>query len=173
LIKRVIVNFLVIAVFIGVMYTNIANILQLNRVIPEFFLVMPDIFLILTVFNGIFYGSFYAMVFGFLSGLALDISTYPLIGFYSLIYTTIGYSISIIEKKMDFENSVVSTLLIIGYFLFKILIFVIVGAIFLKTGEIKNYFANIFVMQFVYTILLSIPIFKIYRMNSLKVRKSY
>jgi len=134
---------------------------------------MPDIFLILTVFNGIFYGSFYAMVFGFLSGLALDISTYPLIGFYSLIYCVIGYSISIIEKKIDFENSIVSTFLIIAYFVVKLLVFVVAGSIFLKPGEISNYFKNIFLMQFIYTVIISIPIFKIYRKAFLKSRKNF
>ena len=171
--KRIIFNFLVVGISIGIIYSNFANVLQINRFIPNFFLTMPDIFLILTVFNGIFYGSFFAMVFGFFSGLALDISTYPLFGFYSLIYCFIGYSISVLEKKVDFENSIVSTFLIFVYFIIKIIIFTIVGSIFLKPGEIKNYFSNIFLMQFIYTMILSIPIFKIYRKISLKNRKNF
>ena len=148
--KRIIFNFLIVGISIGIIYSNFANILQINRFIPNFFLIMPDI-----------------------SGLALDISTYPLIGFYSFIYCLIGYSISVLEKKVDFENSIVSTFLIFVYFIIKIIIFTIVGSIFLKPGEIKNYFSNIFLMQFIYTIILSIPIFKIYRKISLKNRKNF
>jgi len=171
--KRIIVNFLVVGISIGIIYSNFTNVLQINRFIPDFFLTMPDIFLILTVFSGIFYGSFFAMVFGFFSGLALDISSYPLIGFYSLIYCFIGFSISAIENKIDFKNAIISEILIFVYFIVKIIIFTIVGAIFLKPGDIKNYFSNIFLMQFVYTMIISIPIFSVYKKIFEKNRKNY
>ncbi len=156
MIKRILINFLIIAIVIAVITTKF------------FKFILPDIFLILTIFNGFFYSPIFAMFFGFFSGLSLEIaSSYPVIGLYPLIYTIIGYTTSI-SKILYIENPLTSSVAILIYILLKGFIFLTVGFFFLKTEEISNYFVNIFLIETIYTLLISIPIFLIFKKLSLK-----
>ncbi|OHD07718.1 MAG: rod shape-determining protein MreD [Spirochaetes bacterium GWD1_27_9] len=156
MIKKVIINFLIIAAIIALSYTKLINFIGIYNVIP-------DILLILVVFNGLFFGSMFGMVFGFCAGLAYDFSTYPLIGFYALIYLIIGVSTSVPEKKIDIEHFFVTVVLLFIFFILKALLFLVIGSIFLKPQEIYYYFKDVFVIQLLYTIGLSFPIFLIYK----------
>jgi rod shape-determining protein MreD len=154
-IKKIIINGILIIGVGALTYS------RYNRFLPGD--VEPDIFLILVVFNGIFNGSFFGMIFGFFSGLMLDILSWPMMGFYSFIYTIIGYSTALVEKRIDIENPLVSSIFITLQYLFKCIIFLFAGLIFLSQGDVANFFKNQFLIQAVYTILLAIPVFLIYR----------
>ena len=154
MIKKIGFNFIIISILIALIYSKYIEIIEIKNV-------LPDIFLILIVFNGIFNGSMFAMIFGFASGLALDISSYPLIGFYALIYTIIGYSTSV-TKLFYINNYFLSSVFIFIYILLKSLIFLIIGLIFFNSEEVLHFFKNRFLIETIYTILVSIPFFLIY-----------
>jgi len=115
------------------------------------------------IFNGMYYSSTYAMIFGFFSGLALDVSSYPLFGFYSLIYATLGYLTSIPEKKFEFGNLFTTSILVVVFFIIKGVLFLLIGLVFLRQGEVWSHFKNVYFLQLFYTILASIPIFFLYK----------
>lgn len=158
--KVIILNLLLILFLVTLMFTNYQQ-----------KIIFPDLILILTVFNGFFNGPLFAMIFGFFSGFAYDLSYYPLLGFYALIYTVIGYSTSI-SKIIYINNSLIATVLIVIFFLLKSLLYLILGFFFLGTDYLVSYFkpSYYFVELFV-TILISIPFFLIYRYFNSKSRK--
>jgi rod shape-determining protein MreD len=164
LIKKILINFIIIAFLIALIYSKYIRFI-------EIFNVLPDIFLILTVFSGIFGGPLFAMIFGFASGLALDISTYPLIGFYALIYTVIGYSTSLI-KLFYIDNILSSSILILIFIILKSIVFLITGLIFMESDFVANYFARMFLIETLYTLIIAIPIFLIYKKIYSGSRKS-
>ena len=164
MIKKILINFIIIACFIALRYSKYIKFIEVNNV-------LPDIFLILIVFNGIFNGPLFAMIFGFASGLALDISTYPLIGFYALIYSVLGYSTSL-TKLFYIENPLSSSILILIFIILKSIIFLITGLMFMESDFVANYFTRMFLIETVYTLLIAIPIFLIYKKIYSSSRKS-
>lgn len=162
--KVIILNTLVILFLVALMFTNYIKIIEVNGVFPDFIL-------ILTIFNGFFNGPMFALIFGFFSGFAIDLSYYPLLGFYALIYTIIGYSTSI-SKIIYINNTLISTIFIILFFLLKSILFLVLGFFFLGTDYIINYFKpSKYFIELLYTILISIPFFLIYRNFYSKSRK--
>lgn len=155
MIKKIVVNFIVIAIVSSLIYSKLINFIEFRGV-------YPDLLLILTVFVGIFNGGYFGMIFGFFIGFALDLFNFPLFGFYSLIYTIIGYSTSIFENKIDVENPLVSSIIILIELFLKALLFLFIGLMFLESGIVKHYFKSKFLIEIIYTILVSIPVFLIY-----------
>jgi len=165
MLKILIINAFIILILVTLMFSNYIKVIEVNGVIPDFIL-------ILTVLNGFFNNPIYAMFFGFFSGLAIDISYYPLLGFYALIYTIIGYSTSI-SKVIYIDNSLVSSIFILIYFLIKSILFLIIGFFFLDTEYIIAFFKpGKFFIELFYTIIISMPFFLIYKNIYNKSRKS-
>lgn len=151
----------IIALLVSLMASNLMQYIGIYGIIP-------DLFLILVVFNGIYFGSMYAMIFGFSAGLALDISSFHLFGFYALIYCIIGYLTSIPEKKIDFKNPITSGILVFIFLLIKAFLFLIIASVFLKPEQIVAYFTKNFFIELIYTVIVSIVIFFIYeKINNL------
>ena len=165
MLKKIIINALIILFLVTLIFSNYIRIIEVNGVIPDFIL-------ILTVLNGFFNDPIFAMIFGFFSGLAIDISYYPLLGFYALIYTIIGYSTSV-SKVIYINNSMISSILILLYFLLKSLLYLVLGFFFLESEYIAAYFRpSKFFIELIYTITISIPLFLIYRNIYSKSRKN-
>lgn len=165
MLKKIIINAVMILLLVTLMFSNYIKVIEVNGVFPDFIL-------ILTVLNGFFNNPIYAMVFGFFSGLAIDISYYPLLGFYALIYTIIGYSTSI-SKVIYIDNSLISSILIFLFFLLKSILFLILGFFFLETEYIAAFFKpGKFFVELFYTLIISMPFFLIYKNIYYKSRKS-
>lgn len=153
MIKKIFINFLIIASITALLFT-------LKKIAINY--VLPDIFLILIIFSGIFFNPMYSLFFGFFSGLALDILSYPLLGFNALIYCIIGY-LSSFSKVFYIRNPLSSSILILIYIIIKALIFTFFGLIFYESDTILQFFQYKFLFETLYTLIISIPIFLIYQ----------
>ena len=151
MIKKILLNVLVIVLVSALLF----SVFKLRY--------LPDLFLILTVLGGLFFGPYYALVFGFFAGLAYDATSYGFLGFNSLIYMIIGYLTIIPEKKIDIKSILVSCLFIFIFMIIKGILYLGLGMIFLKSGEVFSYFRDIYLFQLALTIVFNIPVFLIYR----------
>jgi rod shape-determining protein MreD len=163
LIKRAFINFIIVASIVALYVTNYKSFIEIRGV-------LPDLILIFTVLNGIFIDSTFGMFFGFFAGLSIDIASYHVLGFYSLIYTLIGYSTSI-TKIFNINNSVASGVFIFSLLLLKGIIFLIAGLLFLNKDFIIIYFRDRFLIEIIYTVIISFPVFLVYRKIFSKKRK--
>ena len=164
MIKKIIINILIISLLITLLIFKYSDFIRIKGILPDFFL-------ILTVFNGIFNGPIFAMIFGFSSGIAFDlVDKYPIIGFYALIYTIIAYSTSI-TKIIYIDNALTATISILLFILLKCFLFLSFRFFFLNIEDISHYFKNIFLIQTLYTLIISIPIFLIFKRFSSRPRK--
>ena len=135
MIKKVVINFFVIVIFSALLF----SLYKLRF--------LPDIFLILTVLGGLFYGPYFGLVFGFFAGIGYDISSYGFLGFNSLIYMIIGYLTVIPEKKIDIKSVFVSCLFVFIFMIIKGILYLILGFIFMKSGEVISYIRDVFLFQ--------------------------
>ena len=163
MIKKIFINFLIIAILISLIFSKYIKFLEFKGVLPDFILV-------LTVLNGFYNGSMFGMLFGFFAGLSYDISTHSLVGFYALLYSIIGY-LTFLSKYIYIDNTFVSTILIFIYNLIKCFLFLFLGFIFLESDNLLNFFRNRFLVETAYTILISIPMFLTFKYIYSKSRK--
>jgi len=162
-IKKIILNFFLIAVIITVI--KFSEFIEIKGV-------LPDLILILVLFNGIFNDPIYAMIFGFFAGLAMDVSEfYPLLGFNAFLYTVVGY-ITSITKIFSIDNALISTVFLFIFILIKALVFTLIGFFCMNSDYILNYFSKIFLIEIPYTIIISIPIFLIFKRLDRKNKKA-
>ena len=165
MIKRVIVNAILLLIICTLQYTNLIRVISIKSAIP-------DLIFIFTILTGVFINPIYAMFLGFSGGLLLDIFGESLIGFNALIYSAIGYLTFIPKKRIDIDNTILLIIYSFVYLIFKAILFLIISSIFLNKTDILLYFKNIFVIEFFYTLVISIPIFHIYKII-FKKKKSY
>jgi rod shape-determining protein MreD len=165
MIKKILINFLIIGILIALNLSDLIRFLKVKDV-------LPDLILIFTVLNGFFYGPIFGMIFGFSCGMAYEISSkFPVIGLYALIYTVIGYSTSI-SKTVYIDNTFTSTIAIFLFMILKAFLFIILVFLFMNTDFLVNYFMNIYWIELIYTLLLSIPIFLIFKKFNFGERKT-
>ncbi len=166
MIKKIIINFILILIISVLIYSKYINIISIKNVIP-------DIFFLLVLFNGLFINPTFAMIFGFIAGLSKDIFGINIIGFNSLIYVLIAYLTFIPKKIIDIDKVIVSSITVLIFFLIKTVLYLILGAIFLELKEIITYFKEIFIIELLYTIVFGIPIFFIYNKIFKAKKKNY
>ena len=149
--KRIIVHIILIIAAISVICSKYTHVIAVKGI-------LPDLLLILTVYTGLFHTAYFAMFFGFAAGLALDFMMFPLypLGFNAFIYTLIGYLCFIPNKFFQIENSFISSIAIFIYFTLKSFVYFILCI--LLSVEIEN----TFVIESIYTIVVSIPVFYLY-----------
>jgi len=156
MIKRIIINGIVLVIISALYFTKVINIISIKNVLPDFLL-------ILTIFNGIFISPIFGIVFGFSAGILYDVQTLSIIGINSIIYSTAGYLTFIPMKRLEIDNSIISSIIVFVFIIVKLIIFLILSAIFKDNNEIALYFKNIFIIETIYTLIISIPIFYIYK----------
>ena len=155
MIKKIIVNAIVLLAIVTLQYTNIIQFIAFREVIP-------DILFILVLMNGIFIDPMFAMIFGTAGGLLFDAIGGGIVGFNGLIYATIGYLTFLPQKRVDIDNTILHILAFIVYFIMKVAVYLILGSIFMDNAELGDYLKNRMLIEAAYTLLLSIPIFHIY-----------
>ncbi|MBP5707362.1 MAG: rod shape-determining protein MreD, partial [Spirochaetales bacterium] len=110
MIKKIIVNAIVLLAIVTLQYTNIIQFIAFREVIP-------DILFILVLMNGIFIDPMFAMIFGTAGGLLFDAIGGGIVGFNGLIYATIGYLTFLPQKRVDIDNTILHILAFIVYFI--------------------------------------------------------
>jgi len=128
-----------------------------------FFQVLPDVVVIFVILAGVFNGSFFAMMLGLFAGLSVDFFGYRIIGFYGIIYCTVGYLLSLIEYRISIDNFVAFLLLILFGLIIKNILFIILSLSFLSKVDISVYYRNFFLLQTLYTFILACPLFFLYK----------
>ncbi len=166
MIKRIVINCIIIIVVTVLIYSKYINIIGIKNVIP-------DIFFLFVFFNGYFINPSFGMIFGFFAGLSKDIFSLGLLGFNSLIYLIIGYFTLIPKKLVEIDNVIVSIITVSIFFILKTIVYIILGSIFVDLKEIIIYFKEIFIIEFLYTIVISMPFFFIYKKIFESKRKDY
>lgn len=162
MIKKIFVDILMISAIVGLLFTKFIDISIMNA--------RPDLILILVLFIGMFDAGFHPIIFGFLAGLTVDfISGASLLGFNALLYTILGY-VTIIPYKIFKTDSPFSALIVLLlFFIVKIIVFMILAYIFVNVDYIARYLHTILLGELVYSLVVSIPIFyileKIYKLN--------
>ncbi|HNZ25871.1 MAG TPA: rod shape-determining protein MreD [Spirochaetota bacterium] len=156
MIKKIIINGIVLVVITALYFTRVINVISIKDVLPDFLL-------ILTIFNGIFISPTFGIIFGFSAGILYDVQTLSIIGINSIIYSTVGYLTFIPIKRVEIDNSIISSIIVFIFIIVKLIIFLILSAIFRDNSEIALYFKNVFVIETIYTLVISIPIFYIYK----------
>lgn len=123
--------------------------------------VAPNLLIILTSCFGFMRGKNDGMFVGFLSGLVIDILFGGLIGFYALIYMVIGYLNGFFASIFYPEDIKLPVALITSSEL--VYCFLVYMFRFLIQGKIRfgYYFVHIILPEIVYTIFVTIIIYKI------------
>lgn len=79
----------------------IAVLLQTSLIIRQFyFLIKPDIILLLLLYIGFYQGALTGQIVGFFAGFALDFLSASPFGFYALIYCIVGFISGLFYQKM-------------------------------------------------------------------------
>ncbi len=157
--KRNIINFIVVLLFTVLIHNYFVR----NLFGIGYYMILPDLILIFVILTGIFCGTFASMITGFFAGLLLDFMSYRLVGFYGLTYCIIGYMITFLEENVSLDNILSFIVLIVLSIIIKSLIYLVLAFNFLSKSDIIVYFRSFFLFQTLYTVLISIVIFYIYR----------
>lgn len=150
-------------IFILVLLMLVNFFLQ-SSFLPYFsiFDVVPNTSIILIICIALFKGKTYGSIFGLFIGLLQDIVFSPIIGINAFIYFFLGYLLGIIENNLVKGNLFIpiifSTLGVIYYnFLYYVFTY------FLSQGiPFLSFARNALLIEIVYTIVLSIPIYMLF-----------
>ena len=123
--------------------------------------VAPNLLIILTSCFGFMRGKKDGMFVGFLSGIIIDVLFGNLIGFYALIYMIIGYlngffASIFYPEDIKLPVALITSSELVYYFLVYVFRFLIQGKI-----RFGYYFLHIILPEIVYTIFVTIIIYKI------------
>lgn len=123
--------------------------------------VSPNILLIITASFGFMRGKKDGMVIGFISGLIFDVLFGNLLGFYALVYMIIGYLNGFFSSIFYPEDIKLPMVLITSSEL--LYCFLIYFFRFLLQGRFRfgYYFVHIILPEIVYTILITIVVYKV------------
>lgn len=124
--------------------------------------VVPNTSIILIICISLFKGRYYGAIFGLFIGLLQDVIFSPIIGINAFIYFFLGYFLGTIENKIMRSNILIPVIFsIIGviYYNFAYYIFT-----YFLSQEIQflSFARKILTTEIIYTILLSIPIYKLF-----------
>ncbi len=124
--------------------------------------VSPNLLLILTMSFGIMRGRKEGMLIGFFSGFLCDVFYGNLIGPYMLLYMLIGYVNGFFHRNYLMEDIFLPVVIItFDEFIFEIAIYVFVFLL-NRRLDFKEYLFNIIFPQMMYTVVVSIIIYRLY-----------
>ncbi|HIT14629.1 MAG TPA: rod shape-determining protein MreD [Candidatus Scatomonas merdigallinarum] len=127
-----------------------------------FFNVTPNLLLILTVSLGFVHGRRTGLWVGFLCGLLIDLFYSNLFGFYSLTYMYIGYLNGLLYQVFfDEDIKVPMILTAVSDFGYNLVFYVIQFA-FRMRFDFSAYLVHTILPEMVFTVLLSIPLYRIF-----------
>lgn len=132
----------------------------------------PNLLLILTVSIGFMQGKKEGMMYGFLSGLLIDLSYGNFVGFYAILYLVIGYFCGFFAH-IYFDEDIKVPLLLVGGtdFCYNIVIYI---AKFLLRGrlDIGGYLMSVIIPEVVSTLIFTLLLYRIlYLINHHLVEK--
>ena len=122
--------------------------------------IVPNILMILTSSFGFMRGKKEGMLIGFAAGLIIDVFFHDLIGFYALVYMTIGY-LNGFFRSIFYPEDIKLPMILIGSseLLYSFIVYVFM---FLLRGRMHlgYYFLHIMLPDIVYTVLVTFIIYR-------------
>ena len=156
-----------LAVLIVVCYllqTTVFRVLEMGQV-------APNILLILTISFGFMQGKKEGIMVGFFSGLIIDIFHGSILGFYALLYMYLGYAAGFFCKVYFDEDLKVPLVMIAGGdFIYNFVIYIL---LFLMRGKTQfySYLKTVFLPEIVYTVLVSLVLYRVFYILDQKLVK--
>lgn len=161
--RKIIMAILIILCYI--LQTTVFRSLELGQV-------APNLLLILTVSFGFMQGKKHGIWIGFFSGLIIDIFHGNALGLYALLYMYIGYASGFFCKIYFDEDLKVPLIMIAGGdFVYNLIIYLVM---FMMDGKINfyAYLKTVFLPEIVYTVLISIVLYRLfYLLNQYLVKE--
>lgn len=152
--KRKIITFLLIIVCF-IVQTTVWNLFPLGTV-------KPNILLILTVSMGLMRGKHTGLWVGFISGLIIDLFYGTIFGFNALVYMYIGY-INGNCYKVFYDEDIKTPMLLVTVSEFAYnLVFYVVQFAFRQRFDFSTYFVHIILPEALYTIILTLLLYKLF-----------
>ncbi len=144
-----------------------------TSVFPYFALagVVPDLLMILTVSVAFTRGRIQGMLTGLAAGLLMDFCFSSIVGFYGILYLVTGYLAGFSHKIYD-RNDYTLPLILVGVseLIYNLLYFVV---FYMLQGRLNfgYYMYRFTVPRVIYTVLLSIIIYKLLNMQNVAIMK--
>jgi len=133
--------------------------------------VVPNLLLIVTVSTGLMRGRTEGLIVGFFCGLLVDLCYGYVIGLYALFYLVIGY-LNGFTHKIFVKDDITIPLVLIGisdlvyFFLHYVFVYLLKGKL-----NIGFYFLRMGVPEVIYTVIISIFLYKILNIINSKLEK--
>lgn len=124
--------------------------------------VAPNLLLVLTISFGFMQGKKEGLMVGFFSGLLIDIFHGDILGFYALLYMYLGYASGFFCKVYFDEDLKVPLIMIAGGdFIYNFVIYIL---LFMMKGKIEfySYLKTVFLPEIVYTVLVSLVLYRVF-----------
>ncbi len=149
--KRFFIDLALILVFF-VLQTTVFPMLKISSIIP-------NILIILVSCSGFMQGDREGMFVGFACGLLLDVCSFDIFGFYTILYMLIGYLNGLLHNFFYLKDFKLPAIMIVSSDL--VCCFVTYFFLFLLRSrfEFGFYFLNIILPEVVYTLLISVIIY--------------
>lgn len=133
--------------------------------------VAPNILLVLTISFGFMQGKKQGIWVGFFSGLMIDIFHGNTLGFYALLYMYLGFASGFFCKVYFDEDLKVPLIMIAGGdFLYNLVIYMLLFMMKGKT-DFYAYLKTVFLPEIVYTVLVSIVLYRLFYIINQKLVK--
>lgn len=133
---------------------------------------VPNLLLILTVSVGLMRGRMSGLTVGFFCGLMIDFCFSNVIGLFAFIYLLIGYLNGYSNKIFEKDDLIIPILLIavsdlLYFFLYYVFEFLLRGKL-----DIFYYFVKIGLPELIYTVLISIVLYKLLSIIHTRINRS-
>ena len=149
--KRFFIDLALILVFF-VLQTTVFPMLKISSIIP-------NILIILVSCSGFMQGDREGMFVGFACGFLLDICSFDIFGFYTILYMLIGYLNGLLHNFFYLKDLKIPAIMIISSDLVCCLFTYFFLFLLRSRFEFGFYFLNIILPEVVYTLLISVIIY--------------
>ena len=150
--KRIICSFIMM-IILYLVQTTIFNKITIAGI-------KPNVVIILLVLIGYKYGKIHGMMMGFFMGLFLDLTESDYIGYYAVIYLTIGYLLGFSNKLYNDDSTLIPLGLVgMSDIVLNFLIF-ITGFLLRNRLDLPYYIMRIILPEAIYTIIVSVLLYR-------------
>ena len=150
--KRIICSFIMM-IILYLIQTTIFNKIAIAGI-------KPNVVIILLVLISYKYGKVPGMMMGFFMGLFLDLTESDYIGYYAVIYLTIGYLLGFSNKLYNGDSTLMPLGLVgMSDFVLNFLIF-ITGFLLRNRLDLPYYMMRIILPETIYTIIVSVLLYR-------------
>lgn len=152
--KRLIINFILIIICF-ILQTTLLPMLHITSI-------MPNILIILISCTGFMQGNRNGLFVGFVCGLLMDIYSFDIFGFYSVLYMLIGFLNGFVHNFFYLKDLKIPAILITSSDLFSCLIIYLFLFLLRSRLDFGGYFLNIIIPEVAFTLLLSVIVYPVF-----------